>query len=244
MDRKADRVARDLLSRVVSGELSVGTLLPKELELAAEYGVNRGVVREAIKLLEVHRLVRPIKRRGTEILDPMASISPAVLAAMIEPVPGRVDREMLAELLEVRALIDQEMSRLACQRRSEEDLEALEAALAWLGAAAGDAEIAREAHRALALALARATHNRVFEMLVHWNAHVQEEHGNVFRAVQPVGQAHLQGFEMLVAMVRAGAADEAAALVAAYHRWSIPRLLAAAALRSGEGLEQIMEEAR
>jgi len=70
--RKADRVAHDLLRRIVSGELPVGSLLPREDELAARYQVNRSVIREAVKLLEVHRLVRPVRRRGTEVLSPLA----------------------------------------------------------------------------------------------------------------------------------------------------------------------------
>ena len=59
--RKADRVADDLLRRIVAGEHTVGSILPREAELAEEYEVNRSVVREAIKLLEVHRLVRPVR---------------------------------------------------------------------------------------------------------------------------------------------------------------------------------------
>ncbi|MCA9605115.1 MAG: FadR family transcriptional regulator, partial [Myxococcales bacterium] len=110
--RKADRVADDLLRQIVGGTLEIGSLLPKEAELAAEYGVNRSVIREAIKLLEVHRLVRPIKRRGTEVLDPLASVSPEVLQAMMVPAPGRIDRERLRDYLEIRATLDVQMSVL------------------------------------------------------------------------------------------------------------------------------------
>ena len=81
--RKADLVARDLMRRIVSGEVSVGSLLPKEEELAAGYRVNRSGVREAVKLLEVHRLVRPVRRRGTEVLSPLSSLSPEVLRALL-----------------------------------------------------------------------------------------------------------------------------------------------------------------
>ena len=69
--RKADQVASDLISRIVTGELPVGSILPREEDLADEYRVNRSVVREAGKLLQVHRLVEPRRRRGTEVLDPM-----------------------------------------------------------------------------------------------------------------------------------------------------------------------------
>src|SRR5687767_14173441 len=101
--RKADVVARDLLGRIVSGKLAVGSVMPTEAELSLEYHVNRSVVREAIKQLEVHGLVRPVKRRGTLVLDPLRSPSPDVLRAMLSPRPGVVDRAALAELLEIRA---------------------------------------------------------------------------------------------------------------------------------------------
>src|SRR5688572_16140682 len=116
--RKADRVARDLLGRIVGGELAVGTLLPKEDELAAQFGVNRSVIREAIKLLEVHRLVRPIRRRGTEVLSPLSSMSPEVLRAMLSPRAGVIDRRVLGGFLEIRAALDVQMTGLAAERRS------------------------------------------------------------------------------------------------------------------------------
>ena len=59
--RKADLVANELLRKIVSGAVDVGSLLPKQNELAAEYGVNQSVVPEAIKLPEVHQLVRPVR---------------------------------------------------------------------------------------------------------------------------------------------------------------------------------------
>jgi len=92
--RKADRVADAILDRVVSGSLPAGSILPKEDLLAEEFGVNRGVVREAIKLLEVHELVRPVRRLGTLVLDPHLSTSPAVLSAMLEPKPGTIDKQL------------------------------------------------------------------------------------------------------------------------------------------------------
>ncbi len=116
--RKADEVADDLLRSIVAGELAVGSLLPRESDLAERYGVGRSVVREAMKLLEVHRLVRPTKKRGTAVLDPLRSVTPAVLSAMLFDARGRVDPEMLAEFLEIRAELDEKMTRLAAARRT------------------------------------------------------------------------------------------------------------------------------
>lgn len=244
MDRKADRVANDLLRRIVSGELEVGSLLPKEAELAARYEVNRSVVREAIKLLEVHQLVRPVRRRGTEVLDPMASMSAEVLRAMLAPSPGRVDRAVLADFLEVRAVLDVQMSMQAAARRTDEDLARLDAALDRLRAALHDRPRYDRAAAALTRELAKAAHNRIFEMMVVWHQAVAADLADVFRVVRPANEPHLEGLVLLVDLIRRREVEEVRALVTAFHEWATPRLLAAAALATGEPLSHVMEGLR
>ncbi len=242
--RKADRVADDLLKRIVRGELEVGQVLPREAELAEAHGVNRSVIREAIKLLEVHRLVRPVRRRGTEVLDPMRSVSPEVLRAMIAPSPGRVNREAFADFLEVRASLDLQMSSLAAQRRTEADLEALDGHVATLEALLHDRVAYFEAVDRFTLTLARAAHNRIFEMLVWWNQEVSRDLQDIFRTVRPASEPHLDGVRLLVGLVRRQEVEPIRSLVSAYHEWSIPRLMAGAMLSSGEPLDRLLEDAR
>lgn len=239
--RKADRVADDLLRRIVAGELDVGSLLPKEAELAERYEVNRSVIREAIKLLEVHRLVRPVRRRGTEVLDPLASLSPEVLRAMLVPEPGRVDRRLLADFLEIRASLDVQMSTLAAERRTDADLAILDGHLADLRAALRDRPRYDRAADALSQAVARATHNRIFEMLVWWNREVATDLGDIFRTVRPANEPHLAGLSLMVDLIRRREVEQVRALVTAFHEWATPRLLAAAALSTGEPLSNVME---
>ncbi|MFD1044597.1 FadR/GntR family transcriptional regulator [Kibdelosporangium lantanae] len=47
----AARVAEQLRERIGSGEFTVGTKLPTELELARELGVSRNSVREGVRAL-------------------------------------------------------------------------------------------------------------------------------------------------------------------------------------------------
>jgi len=163
--RKADLVANDLLGKIVAGELAVGSLLPREADLAQRYGVNRSVVREANKLLEVHRLVHPIRRRGTEVLDPLASLTPAVLRAMLVGSDGNIDPGVFAEFLDVRQIVDVRMAELAATHWTDEDLAAIEACIAALEEVSQDPRApvngVNEANEALGLAVARATHNRL-----------------------------------------------------------------------------------
>lgn len=246
--RKADRVARDLLARIVSGELPVGSLLPKEDELAESFRVNRSVVREAIKLLEVHRLVRPVRRRGTEVLSPLASMSPEVLRAMLSPRAGVVDRNVLAGLLEIRASLDIQMVGLAAERRSKSDLAAMDAALERVGEVlaerAGAAAYFAAADE-LSLAMARASKNPLFEMLSAWNRMVVSDLDELFVLVRVPGEPHRQALSLMIDRIRERDVEGARKLVRAFHDWATPRLLAAAAPpRPGETLEKQMEKLR
>lgn len=233
--RKADTVAEDVMRQIVRGEWPVGSTLPREAELAARYGVNRGVVREAIKLLEVHRLVRPVRRRGTEVLDPLRSLSPEVLRALLSPEPGKIDKHVLEGLLEVRAELDVKMSVLAAKRRTKADLDRIDAALEHAREALADPDAYAEAAPDVALAVAQATQNPVFQMLAYWNRVVSRDLDELFRIVRPANEAHLQGMTLLVDLVRKK--DEAGIeeLTRAFHAWATPRLVAAADLASGPG---------
>lgn len=61
------RVARTLSSRIASGEYPVGSLLPKELDLAEELGVGRQTVRAAMKQLLDLGLVSRRRHVGTRV---------------------------------------------------------------------------------------------------------------------------------------------------------------------------------
>jgi DNA-binding FadR family transcriptional regulator len=225
--RKADEVAQDLLDRIVSGEIPPGAVLPREADLAERYKVNRSVVREANKLLEVHRLVRPTRRRGTVVLDPLRSVTPAVLRAMLAAPRGRLDRKVLRDLLEVRAALDVMMCRLAAANRTKADLAALEAVVDAIEKSEPGSEASLEAIVELSVALARASKNRVLEMLVHWHADVSEVLRPILRHVQAMTAAR-GVHRALVAAVAAREADAAAEMVAAFHAWAIPQFIQAA----------------
>ncbi|MBK7396939.1 MAG: FadR family transcriptional regulator [Myxococcales bacterium] len=242
--RKADVVARDLLDQISHGVLAVGAILPKEDELATRYAVNRSVVREAIKLLEVHKLVQPVRRRGTVVLDPNASLSPDVLRAKLRSTVGAVDLAFLESLLEVRAALDVLICGWVAERRKKADLEAIEAQIAHMRALVGDDAAYTEATFELGLLLAKATHNPVAVMLSHWNRAVVADLPHVFGVARASAGPHLEGLTMLLDRFHARDVEQARALVQTFHSWATPRILAAAALANGEPLARVKKELR
>ncbi len=232
--RKADLVSNHLLSRIVSGGYEVGALLPREQELAEKYGVNKSVIREAIKSLEVHRLVRPIKRRGTEVLDPTCSPSPDVLKAMLMPRPGVLDRQILADLLEIRAELDEQMTALAAERRSDDDLVQLDACADRLERCIEHPRDYSLAIDDLGATLARASRNRVYQMLVQWHQRVHSDLGEVLAIARVPNEAHIQGVRFLIQSIRDHEVETARAIVRGFQRWAMPRILAVAAIQAGD----------
>jgi hypothetical protein len=58
LDKLSERLARSILSDIVVGEMQVGAMLPSEAVMMESYGVGRNSVREALRILEIHGLVK------------------------------------------------------------------------------------------------------------------------------------------------------------------------------------------
>jgi GntR family transcriptional regulator len=67
---RAETVRLELSDRIVSDRLAVGTRLPSEPKLAAELGVSRATIRDALRALEQEGLVRRVKGSGTYVAHP------------------------------------------------------------------------------------------------------------------------------------------------------------------------------
>jgi DNA-binding FadR family transcriptional regulator len=125
-----EQVAETLRGRVVAGELEPGQRLPTETALAAEYGVSRATVREALRLLAAQNLVRTAKGAtgGSYVTLPSADHLSESLRSGLGLLAETKDVS-LEELLEARELLEVPAARLAASRRREEDLERLRAAI-------------------------------------------------------------------------------------------------------------------
>ena len=73
----AELVAADVRRRIVVGELAVDDTLPAEPDLMSEYAVSRGVLREALRILESESLIelRRGSRLGASVRAPEARVA-------------------------------------------------------------------------------------------------------------------------------------------------------------------------
>ena len=75
---KKDLLYKDIKGNILSGKYPVGNKLPKEFELAGQYAVARGTLREALKLLEDEALIERVKGQGTYVRFVPASPRPVI----------------------------------------------------------------------------------------------------------------------------------------------------------------------
>ena len=118
-----------LKEMISSGELQPGSKLPPERELAKQFGVNRASVRQALKALDVMGIVHQRVGDGTYLTQDASTTLGAPLDFLI-----LVDGISFQELFEARRIVEPELAARAAVRRSEEDMEELEKAVAAMKA--------------------------------------------------------------------------------------------------------------
>jgi DNA-binding FadR family transcriptional regulator len=159
MSRLHREMMRPLVAEIVSGQRAVGEMMPREVDLAGEFGVSRGVARECLRAMEERGLVMVRHGRGATVRpEHQWDVSdPEVLGAALEGARGN---ELLAEYLECRRLIEVEAVGLAAQRASAEMLTEAGAALWLMERSARSEQRFHESDVSFHQALIRAAGNR------------------------------------------------------------------------------------
>ncbi|GAA1845545.1 FadR/GntR family transcriptional regulator [Actinomadura bangladeshensis] len=118
----ASEIARSLMREAAERGLVPGDHLGAESWLLERYGVARGSLREALRLLEAQGAVE--MRRGAGGGAIMALPQPAQLAGVLA-MTLQSGHGTLRTILEARAAIEPTMTALAAQRRTPEQVDAL-----------------------------------------------------------------------------------------------------------------------
>jgi GntR family transcriptional repressor for pyruvate dehydrogenase complex len=131
-----DEAITRIRNMVQSGQLPPGSRLPPEHQLAAQLGISRSGVREAVKVLESARVLDVRRGDGTYV----TSLAPALLLEGIGFAFELLQGETLPEVMEVRRLLEPTATALAAQRISEEQLDELGELLRTMRGVAADPE--------------------------------------------------------------------------------------------------------
>jgi GntR family transcriptional repressor for pyruvate dehydrogenase complex len=198
---KKTRIAEEIADRIrvliLDGTLTPDRPLPGERLLAARFGVSRGSIRDAFRLLETIGLLETRHGQGTfpRELDVNRLVAPLVSILAYR-------RDLRDELLDVRRMFEPAVARVAATRVTEEDLADLQRILDTQRRKlkAGDSAIIEDT--AFHAVLARATRNRVVmrimetlnDLLIESRKRTLRQKGRPERSIQ--------GHEAVVAALR------------------------------------------
>lgn len=210
------------MDAVLAGTHPPGSVLPAERELAADLGISRTTLRQALTRLEQLGVVESRQGHGTVVLDVEASTHPDLVARLVQ----RHGPELLGELFEVREAMGALAGRLAARRASAAELDELDRALDDVRHA-GDAERCQRAELAFFVRLVDAAHNRPLQTMLRWTEQAYGTAGHPFTAAFASPRDLAVDLERIVAAVRAGDADAAGAEVSRYAAASARRMLQA-----------------
>jgi DNA-binding GntR family transcriptional regulator len=205
LERKtvAESAADELRSRILAGVLQAGSQLRQEV-LAAELGVSRIPLREALRLLEGEGLVTIVPHRGAVV-------------SVLSP-------EEIGELFDLRVLIEADLVRRAVPKMTREELREAEETLAGYKSAFERRDVQswgglntrfhlalyRPARRPRSLALAQTLldqtdrYTRMQLLLTSGESRAQQEHQDLLAACR-AGEAEQAG-RLLERHIRTAAA--------------------------------------
>lgn len=209
MDRRGlvERVVDELKALVADGTWSVGERIPVEAQLAAQLGVGRSTVREAVRALAHVGILEVRQGDGTRVR------AADELTVLMNRRMGGVEH---GHILEVRAALEAQAARLAAQRRTPLDVERLERSLNAREQAWGAGELGPwvESDLDLHLGVVDAAHNPFLSRV--YRGFVDELRASIKATVEPgLERATHIDHSALVEAIRHGDAEVAAGCVGA-----------------------------
>ncbi|MGN7986606.1 FadR/GntR family transcriptional regulator [Pedobacter sp. 22226] len=151
-----EQIAIKIRNDIKEGKFKTGEKIPSEPALMELYQVGRSTIREAIKLLTLSGILTVQQGFGTK-----------VNAVPAEPIEQRLRSSDFDEINQVRALLEQEIVRLATQNRNDTDIKTISEALEKRKLAIENESktACTNADIEFHLAIARASGNRVLSDL-------------------------------------------------------------------------------
>jgi GntR family transcriptional regulator, transcriptional repressor for pyruvate dehydrogenase complex len=155
-------LARLILRQITQSEMAPGERLPPEAQMVAQFGAGRASLREALRILEIHGIIR-IKagpKGGPRVTELSASQFGQTTTMYLQRTGATFE-----ELIEARLVIEPVMARLAAERLTDLNAERLRSATArgW-EAIDAPANVWSEATEQFHAVVAGASGNKVLDL--------------------------------------------------------------------------------
>lgn len=110
----AETLAKKILKQICDDGMAVGSQLPSEVQMQADYGVGRGSLREALRILEVHGIIKLKAGIGG---GPIVVGSTTQDFGRMSTVFFQAGGMTIREIIDARLILEPMLARLAAQRR-------------------------------------------------------------------------------------------------------------------------------
>jgi DNA-binding FadR family transcriptional regulator len=160
--------AVDTLGRRISnGTYAQGSTLAIEQDLAANLGVGRNALREAVKVLSGKGLISTAPRSGTKVRprDDWNMLDPDVLHWHADP--DTATEDFMLDLVELRRIIAPKAAELAATRATKDDIADILSAYDAMANAGNDPIEKLETDITFHTAILKASHNTVLSHFKH-----------------------------------------------------------------------------
>ena len=157
----AGRVMRSVNERIRSERLKTGDLLPSEAVIALQTGASRAVVREALRSLATLGIIDIGNGRRARV----GAIDEDVLGLVIDHAV-QTDQVSIQQIYDVRRTIEMRTVALAALRRSDAEAHTITSAASGMRTDFGTADKVMEHDLAFHAAIAKASRNPLFALIV------------------------------------------------------------------------------
>ncbi len=151
----SDGILEQLREMIHAGELSPGERLPSEMKMAEHLSVSRSSLREALNAL-IHLGYLYRQSKGTYVAP--EAHWPTNLSFYFS---RSLEDQKIAEMIEVRKIIETELSALAAKRAEPEDIKALEESLHQMEVHFDDSKAFINSDHHFHLCIAKAAKNSI-----------------------------------------------------------------------------------
>ncbi len=117
-ERLSEKVIQQLLQLIRSGEIAIGGKLPPESALALQLGVSRGILREALTVMETRGFLKRTPREGTTVIRNQEG-------NLTENLSNQLKKATIFNLLDFREGVECKVVEKVIDKASDEDIEAL-----------------------------------------------------------------------------------------------------------------------
>lgn len=189
------RIVNKISSTLLEQDVSPGEKLPSEQELMDQFQVSRSTIRQALHVLVSMGIVTSVPGKGYYVTKGYKVL---LKSNNLQKILSKDDS--FFRTLEARRLVGQSVAQLAAQRATEEDFEAMDAALGRLKRA-GSVEESVKAARGVHLEVAKSTNNEVLTGLLEQLLIKIEEKA---KEVQLKSIANYEGHKALIDAIKEG----------------------------------------